>query len=65
MRRKFYKKIDTHLAKIDGVEYKGYKVADLPPSFGFYYNKNKEQYGKSEWFNYKGLTYLEVTENPW
>jgi|TARA_Y100000033_G_scaffold5414_1_gene4499 hypothetical protein len=52
---------------LNGVEYKGYNVGDLPPSFGF-----KEKYlgqdedgnhqfktGKSEWFNYKGLTFIE------
>ena len=32
---KFYKKYDTQLANLAGVEYKGYKIADLPPSFGF------------------------------
>ena len=62
---KFYKKYDTHLAKLGDVEYKGYKIADLPPTFGFDYNKNKDQYGKSEWFNYKGLTYIQITELPW
>ena len=62
---KFYKKYDTHLAKLGDVEYKGYKVGDLPNSFGFIYNKSRDQEGKSNWFNYKGLTYVEVTEMPW
>ena len=62
---KFYKKYDTHLAKLGDVEYKGYNVGDLPNSFGFIYNKSRDQEGKSNWFNYKGLTYIEVTELPW
>ena len=70
---KFYKKIDTHLAKLGDTEYKGYKIADLPPSFGFkekYIGQDEEgnhqyKFGKSEWFNYKGLTYLEKSELPW
>lgn len=52
---------------LNGIEYKGYNVGELPPSFGF-----KEKYlgqdedgnhqfktGKSHWFNYKGLTFVE------
>ena len=62
---KFYKKYDTHLAKLGDVEYKGYNVGDLPNSFGFIYNKSRDQEGKSNWFNHKGLTYVEVTELPW
>ena len=36
---KFYKKYDTHLAKLNGVEYKGYTIGDLPPSFGVKYKE--------------------------
>ena len=61
---KFYKKYDTHLAKLGDVEYKGYNVGDLPNSFGFITNVAGQE-GKSNWFNYKGLTYVEVTETPW
>ena len=42
---KFYKKYDTHLANLAGVEYKGYKIGDLPPSFGFVYNKAEDKEG--------------------
>ena len=38
--------------------YQGYNVGELPDSFGFIYNEDKEQYGISEWFNFKGLTYV-------
>ena len=52
---------------LNGVPYRAYNVGDLLNSFGF-----KEKYlgqdedgnhqfktGKSEWFNYKGLTFIE------
>jgi len=45
--------------------YQGYYVGELPNSFGFIYNEDTDQEGKSEWFNYKGLTYVEKTILPW
>ena len=51
--------------RLNGIDYKGYTVGELPNSFGFLYNQDKESYGKSHWFNYKGLTWLEKTELPW
>ena len=52
---------------INGVEYKGYTVGNLPNSFGFkekYLGQDEEgndqyRYGKSTWFKLKGLTWLE------
>ena len=38
--------------------YQGYYVGELQDSFGFIYNEDKEQDGISEWFNFKGLTYV-------
>lgn len=38
--------------------YKGYNVGDLPKSFAFIYDENEEKDGITEWFNYKGLTYI-------
>ena len=50
--------------KIEGDIYKPYFVGNLPPSFGFKYKDSdgdiKE--GISEWFNYKGLTYVKKQE---
>ena len=54
---------------LNGMEYKGYNVGDLPPSFGFFKKHNgfdedgneQYKYGKSNWFNYKGLTFIEAT----
>ena len=52
---------------LNGIEYKGYNVGDLPPSFGFkekYLGQDEDgndqyKFGKSEWFNYKGITFVE------
>ena len=54
--------------RLNGIEYKGYTVGDLPNSFGF-----KEKYlgqdedcnhqfktGKSHWYKYKGLTWIKA-----
>jgi hypothetical protein len=38
--------------------YKGYNVGNLPKSFAFIYDENEEKDGITEWFNYKGLTYV-------
>ena len=54
--------------RLNGVEYKGYNVGELPPSFGFkeiYLGQDEEgnhlfKTGKSHWFNYKGLTFIEA-----
>ncbi|RLI50830.1 hypothetical protein DRO61_03330 [Candidatus Bathyarchaeota archaeon] len=59
---------DKHKIYLNGIEYKGYHVGDLPNSFGF---KEKSQgidedgieqfkFGKDNWFNYKGLTFIEA-----
>ena len=59
--------------RLNGVDYKGYLVGDLPSSFGFkeiYLGQDEEgndqyKFGKHKWFNYKGLTFIEKTELPW
>ena len=38
--------------------YQGYTIGELQNIFGFIYNEDKDQDGISEWFNYKGLTYV-------
>lgn len=43
--------------KVNGVLYTPYTVGDLPQSFGFITNE-EDQDGYSEWFNFRGLTYL-------
>ena len=58
---------------LNGIEYKGYTVGNLPNSFGFkekYLGQDEEgnhqfKTGKSKWFKYKGLTWIEKTMLPW
>mgnify|MGYP007000422909 len=38
--------------KLNGVTYKPYTVGNLPPSFGFKYNEEKDKDGIYQWFNY-------------
>lgn len=47
--------------KLNGVVYKPYLVGDLPNSFGrkYIFDGDKVKNGISEWFNYKGFTYVE------
>ena len=52
--------LKTKRIKLNGVQYKPYMIGELPSTFGFIYNKDKDQDGISEWFNYKGLTYVPV-----
>lgn len=46
-----------NVISLNGVLYTPYTVGDLPQSFGFITN-DEDQDGYSEWFNFKGLTYL-------
>lgn len=43
---------------LNGVLYTPYTVGDLPNTFGFIYDSEKETEGYSEFFNFKGLTYI-------
>lgn len=43
---------------LDGKLYKGFLIGDLPKSFAFKWDENEEKAGYTEWFNYKGLTYI-------
>mgnify|MGYP000621003857 FL=1 len=43
---------------LNGVLYNPYNVGELPQRFGFIYNEDKDQYGISRFFDFKGLTYI-------
>jgi hypothetical protein len=51
--------------KLNGVDYKGYTVGNLPKKFAFIYDEHDDTEGITNWFNYKGLTYIEKSSNPW
>ena len=46
--------------ELNGVIYKPYTICNLPPSFGVYEeDEDGNKYALiSEWFNYKGYTYI-------
>jgi hypothetical protein len=50
--------LKNNLIKLNSVLYTPYLVGDLPPTFGFIFNKDKDQAGTAQWFNMKGLTYI-------
>ena len=63
MNMKTFKQINKTTIRVkDGdatLTYKGYDIGSLPPTFGFWYNSDTEKEGIGEWFNYKGLTYIQ------
>ncbi len=48
--------------KLNNVKYKAYLIGDLPPSFGFKNQDDKQ--GIKHWFNYKGLTWV-IDKDHW
>ena len=53
---KTIKFLKNNRIELDGVTYRGYTVCDLPSRFGCIDFNSGE--GVSEWFKYKGLTYV-------
>ena len=62
---KSIKFINSSTIKLNNTTYKGYSVSNLPKKFAFIYNEDNDQDGITEWFNYKGLTYVEKSLLPW
>lgn len=52
--------LKNNFVLVNKVLYKGYVVGELPPTFGFIYNADTETDGISEFFNFKGLTYIKA-----
>jgi len=42
----------------NGRLYRGYGISEIPSAFGFIYDENNDKDGITEWFNYKGLTWI-------
>lgn len=62
---KSIKFINSSSIKLNNTTYKGYTISNLPKKFAFIYNEDKDQEGITQWFNYKGLTYVQKSSNPW
>ena len=52
----------------DGLPHKGYMLGDLPPTFGKKWIEDYDEEGElklkqgiSKWYNYKGLTWIRIT----
>ena len=57
--------INSSTIKLNNTTYKGYNIGELPKRFAFIYNEDNDQEGITEWFNYKGLTYVEHKPTIW
>jgi hypothetical protein len=62
---KNFKKINSTTIMLDNKKYKGYTIGELPKRFAFIYNEDNDQEGITEFFNYKGLTYVEHNPSIW
>lgn len=47
---------------LNGIEYTGFLIGNLPNRFAFIYNEEKEQDGLSSWFNHKGWTFIRKSD---
>ena len=56
------KKMCLEIGQNDGktvwAKYKPYAIGDLPNSFGFIYDEQKDMKGISSWIKYKSLIYI-------
>ena len=46
--------------RLSGVKYRPYLIGSLPQRFAFIYDDYEDQDGITEWFNYKGFTYVSI-----
>jgi len=54
------KQINSSTIKLNNLTYKGYSIGNIPKTFAFIYNEDKDTEGITEWFNHKGLTYVRL-----
>ena len=57
--------INSTNIRFNGQDYKGYLIGELPKRFAFIYNEDSDQEGITDWFNYKGLTFVEYNPSIW
>lgn len=46
--------------KINNAIFKPYTIGNLPKKFAFIYDENQDADGITKWFNYKGVTYINI-----
>lgn len=45
---------------LNGIKlYRGYSISEIPSKFAFIYDEYEDKDGITEWFNYKGLTWIQ------
>ena len=54
-----FKQINSSTILLANKSYRGYNIGELPKTFAFIYDEDKDQEGITEWFNFKGLTYVQ------
>tara|TARA_R110000782_G_scaffold163195_1_gene255258 strand:+ start:912 stop:1091 length:180 start_codon:yes stop_codon:yes gene_type:complete len=54
-----FKQINSSTILLANKIYRGYNIGELPKTFAFIYDEDKDQEGITEWFNFKGLTYVQ------
>ena len=54
------KQVTPTKLKLNDEIYRGYTICDVPKGFGYIFSDENDTSGISEWFNYRGLTWLRV-----
>ena len=47
---------------LNGLEYTGFPVGEIPKRFGFIFDAENEQDGITSWFNLKGWTFIRKSD---
>ena len=50
------------LLRISGTKYRGFDLSNLPNKFAYIYDEINDRDGVRTWFNYKGLTWIKVSD---
>ncbi len=60
-----FKQTGKTRVRLNGKNYKGYMLGDLPPTFAYILREDIDEFGETietpgvkYWFNHKGLTYI-------
>ena len=56
--KKMCLEVNTENGRTVWKKYKPYAIGEVPGSFGFKYDEEKDTYGIGKWIKYKGLIYI-------